>query len=292
MAYNNLRPIDLHMHSTRSDGTLTPTELVTLAAKKSLSAFALTDHDSTNGIAEAMEAAKGTNIEVVPGIEFSTEYNGRDVHIVGLYYDWQDPAFREEVKVFTEERTRRNRRMCEIMAADGIAISYEELVAANPDSVITRANIASFLMDRHVVVNRKEAFDRLIGDGCKYFIPREKISPEKAIAFTLRYHGIPILAHPFQYELGDEGLETLVRRLTEAGLVGIEAYYCNHTEEMTRKVMTLAKKYGLLLSGGSDFHGKNKPGLEMGNGYGHLRVPGELLVRMKQYLSNTRDNNQ
>lgn len=288
-----------------------------MAQQKGLTAFALTDHDSVKGIREAMDAAEGTGIEVVPGIEFSTEYEGHDIHIVGLYYDWKDPDFVREVQVFTEERTRRNQAMLEKMAADGLPVSYEELAAENPGSVITRANIARYLMNHQVVHSIKEAFDRLIGDGGPYFIPRRKISPEQAIGFTLRYHGIPILAHPFQYDLGGDpmpeyvlpsssgdpqegrvlspahtekitqvttGLDQLLQRLKSAGLVGIEAYYCRHTPAMTQQIRRLAHRYQLLLSGGSDFHGDNKPGLQMGTGYGHLAVPEELLLRMKHYL--------
>lgn len=313
------RFVDLHVHSTCSDGTKTPSELVKLAQEKHLAAFALTDHDSVNGIAEAMEAAEGTGIEVIPGIEYSTEYEGHDIHIVGLYYDWQNPDFQKEVQVFTQERVRRNQKMCAKMAADGIPISYEALTAANPGSVITRANIARFLMEHHVVSSINEAFDRYIGDGCPYFIPREKISPEQAVRFTLQYHGIPILAHPFQYDLGgvpmtdylpseepDEpsitpartekitvvttGLDRLVRQLKAAGLVGIEAWYCRHTPLMREQVRALARRYQLLLSGGSDYHGANKPGLEMGTGYGPLAVPEELLIRMKHYLHHVTDH--
>ena len=283
------KPVDLHCHSTCSDGTLTPKELVELAVSKGLGAIALTDHDSVNGIPEALAAARGTGLEVIPGIEFSTEYQGKDVHIVGLYYDYNDPLFQEKVKEFTDERERRNRKMCALMCADGIDIPYEKLTAAFPGAVITRANFARYLLDHNVVSSLKEAFENYVGDDCRYFIPREKISPEKAIAFTRQFHGFPVLAHPFQYNLGKEGLNVLVSRLTAAGLLGIEAYYNNHTPEMTQEIKDLADKYGLLLSGGSDFHGSNKPGLELGTGYGHLFVPGELLTKIKHRLHAVSD---
>lgn len=282
-----MRTVDLHTHSTKSDGTLTPSQLVELAIHKGLAAFALTDHDNVSGIGEALKAAREAqlagrgDVEVVPGIEFSTEYHGIDVHIVGLYYDCNSPEFRQEVKEFTEARDRRNREMCDKMAADGIPISYEKLREAFPDSVITRAHFGRYLKDTGYISDIREAFDRLIGDDCPYFIPRKKISPQKAVEFLLKFHGIPILAHPFQYELGDDGLDRLVRELKEAGLMGIEAFYCKHTPEMTKHVTALAQKYDLLLSGGSDFHGDNKPGLEMGTGYGHLCVPEECLTKMK-----------
>lgn len=276
------RPVDLHVHSTRSDGTFTPTELVALAKEKGLAAFALTDHDSVNGIDEAMEASRGTGIEVVPGIEMSTEYQGKDVHIVGLYYDYENPDFQKEVQKFTKEREIRNQKMCAKMAADGIPISYEAVAAANPGAVITRANIARYLYDTHYISSIDYAFSHLIGDTCPYFIPREKITPEEAVGFLRKFGGIPILAHPFEYHLGSEGLEALVQRLKAAGLLGIEVYYCKHGPEETQEAMALADRYGLLYSGGSDFHGTNKPGLELGTGYGHLYVPYALLAAIKR----------
>lgn len=291
------RPVDLHVHSTRSDGTCTPTELVALAREKGLAAFALTDHDSVNGIAEALKAAKAASretdaaagIEVVPGIEISTEYEGKDVHIVGLYYDCENPDFQREVRRFTDERRIRNQKMCAKMAADGIPISYEAVEAANPGAVITRANIARYLYDTHYISSIDYAFAHLIGDTCPYFIPREKITPEEAVGFLRKFGGIPILAHPFEYHLGDEGLEKLLQRLAAAGLLGIEAYYCKHGPEETEKALALAEKYHLLPSGGSDFHGTNKPGLELGTGYGHLSVPYALLAGIKRKKHGIQD---
>ena len=278
---NMMKPVDLHTHSTCSDGTVTPSGLVQLAAQKGLSAFALTDHDTTKGLEEAMAASAGTDIEVIPGIELSTIYGEKDVHIVGLFFDYQSPEFKVAIQEFVDAREMRNRRMCEKMCAAGLPIPYDELMEANPGAVVTRANMAKFLLQKGAISNIKEAFDKYIGDDCPFFIPREKITPKKAVEFLQQYHGIPILAHPFQYQLGEEGLETLVQELKEAGLMGIEAYYSKHTPEMTAQIQALGEKYDLLLSGGSDFHGTNKPGLEMGNGYGHLHVPGECLVKMK-----------
>lgn len=281
--------IDLHCHSTKSDGTFTPTQLVQYAIKKGLSAIALTDHDNVSGIPEAVEAAKGTDLEVVPGIEFSTEYCGSDVHIVGLYFDWQDPDFQSQCEEFVNERVRRNKKMARLLCEAGFDMPYEKIEAAYPGSVLTRAHFASYMMEKGYVKDRNEAFSKYIGEDCPYFVPRDKISPEKAISFTLKFHGFAILAHPFQYNLGDEGLETLIKRLKAAGLGGIEAYYNNHTPAQTEEIKALAEKYDLLLSGGSDFHGENKPGLDLGTGYGGLQVPAELLTAIKHRLHGTSD---
>ena len=277
----SIKPVDLHTHSTCSDGTFTPEQLVSLAAGKGLSAFALTDHDTVAGLDAARRAAQGTDIEVIPGIELSTKYQDKDVHIVGLFMDDSDPEFTEALKDFSDARDVRNRKMCDRMCQAGIPIPYDELVADNPGAVITRANMARFLLKKGVISKLSEAFDKYIGDDCPFFLPREQITPQKAVSFLRRFRGVPILAHPYQYKLGDEGLEKLIRELKVAGLMGIEAYYCRHTPEMTAHIRSLAARYDLLLSGGSDFHGTNKPGLEMGTGYGHLCVPAECLTQMK-----------
>lgn len=273
--------VDLHTHSAFSDGTCTPAQLVQTAREKGLAAIALTDHDTIDGMEEAAAAAEGSATEIIPGIELSTKYKEKDIHIVGLFLQYQNRDFKRALQDFADARQVRNRSMCEKMCAAGIPIAYEELQADNPGSVITRANMARFLLKKGVVSQINEAFDRYIGDEAPFFIPREKITPAKAVQFLRRFHGIPILAHPFQYKLGEEGLTALIRELKEAGLMGIEAYYCTHTPEMTAKIQALAKEYDLLLSGGSDFHGSNKPGLEMGSGYGNLAVPESCLVRMK-----------
>ncbi len=293
-----MRAVDLHTHSCRSDGTKTPTELVRIAQDKHLVAFALTDHDNVNGIEEVLRAAKnsdaddeyGIGIEAIPGIEFSTEYKDKDVHIVGLYYNYLDPTFQAQVKEFTDARDIRNEEMCNRLTEGGYPVDYKELCEAFPNAVITRAHFARFLLEKNLVKSLADAFDHLIGDDCPYFVPRRKISPQKAVQFLIAHHGIPILAHPFQYNLGDEGLEQLIRELKEVGLVGIEAYYCKHTPEMTAQIEALAKKYDLICSGGSDFHGENKPGLEMGYGYGHLLVPETCLTNMKHYLHQVNED--
>ena len=170
--------VDLHVHSTKSDGTLTPTELVHYAIKKGLSAFALTDHDTTEGIEEALAAAakhneaikndsfEGLPLEVVPGIEFSTEYMGKDIHILGLYIDYNSPAFKEKIQKFVDSRILRNQKMCASLAADGIDITYEKLLEENPDAVITRSHYAKYLLNHGYTTSMKEAFDRYIGDHC------------------------------------------------------------------------------------------------------------------------------
>lgn len=276
--------IDLHVHSSCSDGSFTPKELVDYAVEKGLKAMALTDHDTVDGIDVIMEYAKDKPIEMISGIEYSTEYQGRDVHILGLFIDHKAPVFLDYLARFQQSRTDRNHRLCANLRSAGIEITYEELLAAFPGAVITRAHYAKLLLDKGYVKSRNEAFERYLGDHTPYFVHREKITPKEVIDVTRRAGGIPILAHPTLYGLGDEQLELLIKRLKAAGLMGIETLYSTYTFAEEKKIKALAKKYGLLQSGGSDFHGENKPKLDLATGYGKLYIHEEILKAMKDAL--------
>lgn len=281
-----MKAIDLHVHSNYSDGSLSPKEIVDLAVSKGLSAIALTDHDTVDGLDEIIEYADSLpqekKLEVIPGIEYSTEYNGRDVHIVGLFIDYKAPVFTEYLDKFKKSRDIRNHKLCANLNQAGIDISYEALVAEYPDAVITRAHYASFLMDKGYVKSRTEAFDRYLGDHTKYFVHREKITPGEVIEVTLQAGGIPVLAHPTLYKLGKEQLDILFSTLKQQGLMAVETIYSTYNSREERQIKELAKKYSLLWSGGSDFHGANKPGLELGTGYGKLFVPEDILDKLKE----------
>ena len=284
--------IDLHVHSTRSDGTYTPTELVEYAIEKGLTAFALTDHDTTDGLDEAISHANALRAEgkagvpeVIPGIELSTNMEDTEVHVAGLFIDKENPEFQSYLKDFVASRNLRNVKMCAKLTEIGIPITAGELESAFPNCILTRAHFASWLREHGYVSSNKEAFERYIGKRCPCYVPREKITPQKAIALILTAGGIPVLAHPILYRLSDARLEALVATLKEAGLVGIEAIYSTYEPSEERQIRRLAKKYDLLLSGGSDFHGTNKPRIDLGVGLGRLYVPNELLENMKAYLA-------
>lgn len=288
-----LTMVDLHVHSTRSDGTFSPKELVDYAIEKRLTAFALTDHDTTCGLDEAMtyayELRQTQDIsipEIIPGIEFSTEYQGRDVHIVGLYIDYKNPEFSKPLQDFINSRNLRNEKMCALLRERGIDITYENLLAEFPDSVITRAHYGKYLLEHGYVGSINEAFDRYVGDHAPCFVPREKVTPAQAVKLILAADGIPILAHPILYRMSEARLETLVAELKEAGLMGIEAIYCTYNAGEERQIRRLAAKYNLLISGGSDFHGANKPKLDLGTGYGSLNVPDSVLTDIKSAMKN------
>lgn len=277
-----MKAIDLHVHSTKSDGSYTPAELVNYALEKGLAAFALTDHDTTDGLDEALAAASGKDIEVIPGIEFSSEYEGRDIHIVGLYIDYHSDFFKRRLVHFVNGRILRNQEMCRRLADHGIPVSYEALTAEFPDCVITRAHYARYLLNHGYVKSLSEAFERYIGDHAPCFVPRKKITPMRAVEIIRKAGGFPILAHPMLYHMGTAQLEKLVASLKEIGLMGIEAIYSTHTPSDERKIRALAQKYDLCISGGSDFHGTAKPGLDLGTGYGKLFVPYDVLTTIKE----------
>ena len=276
--------VDLHVHSNKSDGSFSPTELVNYAMEKGLTAFALTDHDTTAGLDEAIEAAKGKDIEVIPGIEFSTEYEGKDIHIVGLYIDYKGDIFQNQIRNFVDSRIERNRKMCQNLQAAGIDITYEKLLAAFPDSVITRAHYAKYLLEHGAVKSMPEAFDKYLGDHTRYFVSREKVTPMQAVQLILAAGGIPVLAHPTLYHMSDRRLELLLYRLKEAGLIAMECIYSTYSAAEERQMKALADKYGLLPSGGSDFHGTTKPKLDLAVGYGSLVIPEEILINLKKVL--------
>lgn len=300
--------VDLHVHSNRSDGTFTPTELVDYAIEKGLSAFALTDHDTIDGLQEAMDyteklraadsetfraevSASGRHNdaptskqlipEIIPGIELSTDLGGQEVHIVGLFVDYKDEAFVSRLDEFINSRNTRNEKMCKALNDIGIPITVEALKKEFPEGVITRAHFAHWMVNHGYVKSRVEVFDKYIGNDAPYYIPREKITPMMAVEFLRNNGAVPVLAHPLLYHLSKRRLSELVDLLKDAGLMAIEAIYSTHSPADERYVRTLAKEKGLLISGGSDFHGENKPKIDLATGYGKLFIPEEVLENMR-----------
>lgn len=269
--------IDLHVHSTASDGTLTPTELVSEAKKNGLLAFALTDHDTVDGIAEAKAAAKDAGIELIGGVELSTEYQDKEIHMVGLFLDETNEKLLRHLTHFRDNRDNRNLKMYQKLREEGFDITEEALREMFPDAVLTRAHVARFLLDKGYIKSIAEAFETYIGDGCRCNVPREKISPQEAIELIHHAGGKAILAHPALYHMSDPKLRELISDCVSCGLEGIEVLYSTYRPEDERYLLRLAEEYGLKRSGGSDFHGKNKPDIQLGYGRGNLAVPYEFL---------------
>ena len=275
--------IDLHVHSTFSDGSLTPSELVVLANKIPLKAMALTDHDTVDGIDEFLNAAKDTDLFVIPGIELSSALNGKDVHIVGLFVNHKDKALGEKLITFRNARNTRNAKMITLMREHGFDITQDIVDKRFPDSVITRAHYAVWMVEKGYVKDKNEAFDKYLNPGCPCYLPKKNITPMEAIDTIHDAGGIAIIAHPLLYKLTDSELDNLVRSLKEYGLDGLEAVYSANKWTDESRMRALAKKYDLILSGGSDFHGAAKPTLSLGTGYGDLNVPDEICDELKKY---------
>lgn len=278
-----MKQIDLHVHSCFSDGSETPSGLVELAKNANLSAFALTDHDTTSGIDEIIQAAKGSGIEIVPGIEFSTRYGKKDIHILGYFMDYHASSFQDKLKSFLEARTNRNEKMCQLIREyTGFPIYLHELERYFPNSIITRAHIATWLLEQGYINDREDAFKKYIGDHAPCFVAKTDVSPKDAIELTLEHGGVPVLAHPLLYSFSKKQLQVLLEELKTFGLRGIEAIYVLNKGSDTNFVCDLAKHYELLITGGSDFHGENKPNISLGTGIkNNLSIPYELLEQLK-----------
>lgn len=272
--------IDLHAHSTASDGTYTPFELVRHAKNKGLKAIALTDHDTTDGLAQAMEAGKDLDIEVIPGCELSVEYPGL-MHIIGLWVTPDAPVLSSALRELRAKRNNRNNIMISKLQETGVDISFEEVKQLAGDAAMGRPHISRVLMNKGIISNIQEAFDKYIGPGGAAYVPKEKFSPEKAIAMLKSEQATVILAHPFSLKLSPEGLRKELLNLKEMGLDGMEVFYPEHFAEQTRTYLKICQELDLLPSGGSDFHGSIKPDISLGKGKGKLNMPYSIVQDMK-----------
>lgn len=264
--------IDLHVHTTASDGTYTPEEVVNLALKKELSVIAITDHDTVSGVESAMDAANGNKIAIVPGVEISCLYEKTEIHMLGLFIDWKNEELQNHLEKMRMGRENRNERMIEKMNQDGIPVTMEKLRFSSEDTVITRAHFARFLEQEGYVKSKDEAFKKYVGEKCPYYIPREYIPYETAIEWIHEAGGLAILAHPYLYGFKEQKVRTMIKELKKCGLDGLEAYHSSTNQGQTNLLREYAKQYALLVSGGSDFHGSNKPYVHLGVGKGNLKI--------------------
>jgi len=274
--------IDLHLHTTYSDGSLPPTEVLVLAQKAGVSALAITDHDIVDGIPEAIETGAYLGIEVIPGIEISSRYGESELHMLGYFLDWRDPALLSRLAHLRASRHQRNPRIIEKLNELGLDLTYDEVMTLASTESIGRPHIARVLMAKGYVQSAKEAFDRYLAQGAAAYVPRELPEPAEAIAWIRAACGIPVLAHPTWVNESAEGLYKLCDKLKSAGLGGIEVHYSTHKPQQTSEYLSLAKRLNLLVTGGSDFHGLTKPDIEVGMGRGNLKVPEKLLEPLKK----------
>lgn len=271
--------IDLHTHSTFSDGTFTPLQLVKYAEEKGLKAFALTDHDTTEGIKEAKSIE--TNVEVISGVEISTRYDKKEIHIAGLYINENDADLNKQLKYYREKRVTRNFEILEKLNSLGVDITIDDVKESCTGDVISRAHIAKALVSKGFVGSYTEAFDRYLGDNKCAYVPRETLNYEESMELITKAGGVPVLAHPLLYKMSDTNLENMMVKLRQKGLKAVEVYYSTHSNSDTQHVMAMANRVGLIYSGGSDFHGATKPKIDMGTGMGKLAVPYEILEKIR-----------
>jgi hypothetical protein len=243
--------IDLHAHSTASDGEHTPEELVQLAHERGVSVLALTDHDTTDCIDAVLKAADGTSLQVIPGIELSCDVPEAEVHVLGYWIDWHLPEFQAMLVKFRDGRFGRAEKMVRILGELGSPISFERVKEIAGDASLGRPHVAQALLEAGHVSTVTEAFDRFIGRNGPAYVERYRITPEDAVTLILRAGGVPVLAHPAQVK---EYVEPMVR----AGMLGLEVHYAAYDDATRSALNHLAKQYGLLATGGSDFHGLRK----------------------------------
>lgn len=272
---------DLHTHSVFSDGTWTPSQIIDQAARQGLT-VALTDHNTVSGLPEFLAAAKARGVEAVAGIEFSTDYMEYDVHVVALFVDAQMyQPIRDYVAQGDSLKEQSNRNLVAALNGAGYAISYDRICAKTPDGRVNRANIAAELVEQGYVPTVKEAFSQLLSAKRGYYIPPKRPGTYETIEFIRSLGALPVLAHPL-LTMSEAELRRFLPRAVDAGLLAMETAYTTYDAQTTQLAREIAREYGLLESGGSDFHGDTKPGNLLGQGKGTLQMPYEIYLRLKQ----------
>ncbi len=263
---------DLHVHTYFSDGTFSPKEVVEYAVKKGLSAIAITDHDCIDGIAPAIAAADKTDLEIIPGIEFTTELDTKEIHMLGFFIDYKQKWFTEELRSLCSMRDKRMRKMLECLMKFNISVAIDDIKEIAGKGSFGRLHLAKVLVKKGYVKSPQEAFDKFLGNGKACYVEGDRISPIDAINMISRLGGVAVLAHPFTV-----GKDELIPVLVKAGLKGIEAYHTDHNDLTAARYKKIAQEYGLLPTGGSDCHGMNKGKVLMGT----VVVPYEVVEKLK-----------
>jgi len=276
--------VDLHVHTALSDGSLKPAEVVWLAVDMGLAAIAVADHDTVDGNAEAFAEGAQQGLEVIPGVEISCDFTPINVHVVGLFIDPTHDELAEALVEVREYRKRRNPKILAKLAELGMPIELDEVAAKAGGRTIGRPHIAEVMVEKGYVADFREAFDRYLAHNKPAYVGRRRIAAEEGIEIIHGAGGLAFLAHPGVYALPSRILDNMVFKLARAGLDGVEVYYSDHLPADTAFLRRLVDEYDLLASGGTDFHGVAKPGVELGIGRGDLKVPYELVARMKARL--------
>jgi 3',5'-nucleoside bisphosphate phosphatase len=274
--------IDLHTHTNFSDGSFSPAALVELAHKKGLNILAITDHDTTDGLAEAMEAAQALPLELIPGIELSTEFQGRETHMLGYFIDPADPQFQARLERLRATRLDRIQHILERLHSLNVEISLAEVEQVAGSGTIGRPHIAQVLIDKGYVKGMKEAFERFLGVRGAAYVRRVVPEAAEIITWISDAGGVPILAHPYWEGLNANETVVSCRTMVDQGLRGLEVFYGTFSARQISSNLHLARHFGLLVTGGSDFHGTFKPEISIGSGRGSLNVPSTVMDHLRR----------
>jgi hypothetical protein len=278
-----LRVFDLHLHTTASDGTMSPAELVRYAKGKGLRVIAITDHDTIEGLSEGIKEGNKLGLEVIPGVELSASAPKGTMHLLGYYIDPASSELTDKLRVLQQARKERNLKIVEKLQALGMAIELSEVKEAPEHGQIGRPHFAYTMVQKGYARNIQDAFDRYLGKGRPAYVEKFRFSPQEAMHFIKKAGGITVLAHPFTLKQPQpEDLDAVIGELKAKGLDGIEVYYPEHSDGQTKLYRSLAKKYGLVISGGSDFHGLTKDEVDLGEGYGARGLTYSLVEAIKE----------
>ena len=280
-----MKRIDLHIHTTASDGTFTPEEVVREASRLGLAAVAITDHDTAAGYLAAAAEGERCGLEVVPGIEISTKFHA-SVHVLGYDIDPRSNALDEVLDWMHRDREERNVKLCEMLRGRGVDIDNERM-HERFGTFIGRPHFAEIMVENGIAADMQDALDNLLAKGKPYFIPRSFLPLDRSIELIRRAGGTAVLAHPFQYRLDDAQLRELIEYCLRYGLEGLECRYTGYDAERVAYLEALAEEYGLLKTGGSDFHGELKPDIRLGEGRGELEVPYAWLEALREHRRKT-----
>ncbi|MHB8066390.1 MAG: PHP domain-containing protein [Desulfobaccales bacterium] len=276
--------IDLHAHSTASDGSFRPAEVVRLAKDAGLQAVALTDHDTTDGLAEAVAAGQELGVEVIPGVEISAQFTDDSMHILGYFIDFKSGKLAERLAVLKQARKERNPKIVAKLNALGVAITMEQVERLSGGGQVGRPHIARALLESGYVKSMQQAFDIYLKNGGKAYVEKYRFPPAEAMDMIREAGGVPVLAHPFTLGLGSAfALKEVLLDLKAQGLAGVEIFYAEHTPEQEALYLKLAQELGLLATGGSDFHGDNKPDTGLGKIRSRNRLTYDLVVALKDW---------
>jgi predicted metal-dependent phosphoesterase TrpH len=274
--------VDLHLHTTASDGVLTPSEIVRYAKAKGLQAIAITDHDTIEGCEEGLLEGKRIGFEVIPGIEISAEHSPGSMHLLGFFLDIHHPLLNERLEYLQKARAERNPKMVAKLNQLGIEVTYEEVLNASGGGQVGRPHFANVLLEKKYVRSFQEAFDRFLKKGAPAYVDKFRFTSKEALHFIEEAKGVAVLAHPNTLGVnGYSALEKLILQLVEEGLKGIEAYYPEHSASEVAQYKTLAERYALLLTGGTDYHGIEKSELDIGVGRGEMKLPYSIVENLK-----------